>query len=210
MNCFIMKALDKQGKWYEFTMKDLPTLFSNNYFVLMNKPNSPILDYSTIRRGDKATNLYEGDVIKIENTLWYICYERGFYAINIDYEIKYLYQLGDYEFVGTSMEVDAEVPINFRNKHLFMYKDKIFRFNDIIGAVDGKLLLRAISEPIHPENIRQEFGISNEGSRVYWGDKINGHKVFLHYGRICIRKDKEYIDLVTGGKIDGCVSSSAR
>ena len=72
----------------------------------MNRENSPILDLNNIRRGDPETGLYEGDVIEHDGDLWLICYERGFYAINQAYVIKYFENIDSFEYKGTRRQTE--------------------------------------------------------------------------------------------------------
>lgn len=203
MNCFIMKALTLDNDWFEFTIKDIPTLFNSNEFVLLNRPNTPKMLVNSIRRGDAESGLYEGDVIVEDGIQWLICYERGFYAINTDFVIKYLYKLNDYEVIGDCKTVDTKIPIVFRQRYLFKYNEKIFRLQDIVGAYQDKFLLRSVSNPVPPEDVKQECCITYNGVRVYLGDVFDGYTVELHGGRITLCKDGEIQDLITGGALDG-------
>lgn len=193
-----MKALTLENSWYQFEMSDLPTLFSDNKFALLGKENSPLMYIDTIRRGDRDSGLYEGDVIRMNDDLWVVCYERGFYAINTQYITTYLDSLSDYEFIGVESDVDIPIPINYRLKHLFKYKDTIFRLNDIVGAYKGKLLLRSIHNPVDVSKIQQECCMVYNHKRIYLGDTINGNKVVLKYGRIILSNGKD-IQLLKGG-----------
>lgn len=203
MNCYTMKALTRSEDWFEFTMRDLPTLFMPNEFALLGRPGTPRLNAKTIRRGDVETGLYEGDIISMEDDIWLICYERGFYAINSSYIVRYLYALSDYNLIGTNLDTKAPVPINFREKHLFKYGDVVFRINDIVGAYQGKLLLRSVSKPVSPEDIKQECCLSYKGSRIYLGDETPDGIVELHGGRITLNNDGKLTDIITGGELNG-------
>ena len=209
MACYIMKALTHDKSWFEFTMEDLPMLHTTDEFVLLGKPNSPIMYANSIRRGDYESRLYEGDVIEMDGHNWVICYERGFYAINHDYVVRYLYQLSDYKFIGTCSEIETGIPINFRTRHLFTYKHSIFRLDGITGAYKGKLILRSISGLVNAEDIRQECCIKYKDSRVYLGDTIDGGVVELHGGRVTLNKGGKLIDMATGGELNGYITESA-
>lgn len=206
MACYIMKARTLNDDWFTFDIYDLPTLYSPNEFALLGKPNTPRLLLKSIRRGDRDTNLFEGDIISMENDLWVICYERGFYAINTNYVVRYLNTLCNFKVVGDCTCMQSPVPINFREKHLFKYKDIIFRLNDIIGAYKGKLLLRSVSNPVDVDDVNQECCLAYNGSRIFLGDTINNERVILKYGRVGTVKDNKFIDIATGGVIDDCIS----
>lgn len=203
MNCYTMKALTPNKEWRSFTLKDLPTLFTATEFALLAKPKSPKLLVNTIRRGDIESGLYEGDVVEADGCKWLICYERGFYAINEDYVIKYLNTLNNPKFLGTNLDIDIGIPISFRSKNLFKYKDVIFRLQDIVGAYNGKMLLRFAKEPVDPDDIQQECCITYNNVRVYLGDVFDGKKIELHGGRITLCDSETMIDITTGGEVNG-------
>ena len=195
-----MKALTvKSNDWFSFTIEDIPTMIDSDTFVLLKKVNSPKLQLKTIRRGDVATGLFEGDVIVMDNTNWLVCYERGFYVISDAYVIRYLHQISDYKVIGTADSCNFSVPINFKANHLFKYKNTIFRFNDIIGGYKDKIIVRACKKPIEPSDIQQECCMSVNGCKIYLDDVVDGKKVLLHNGRICYEEDSVYIDFNGGG-----------
>lgn len=204
MACYIMKALTLNREWFQFEMSDLPTTFNTSEFVLLDKPNTPRLLLKTIRRGDRDTMLFEGDIIRMNNCNWLVCYERGFYVINSDYVVRYLNSLSEYEVIGDTLTHTSPVPINFREKHLFKYKDTIFRLNDITGAYGGKLLLRSVSGPVSVEDVNQECCLTHNGSRVFLGDKIGKSTVVLKYGRVVLKEKGKniYRDIATGGVLE--------
>ena len=154
---------------------------------------------NTIRRGEKESGLFEGDIIEAFGDMWLVCYERGFYAINSSYTSKYLNQFDNYKLLGTKHEIDFPLSLTERMKHLFKYKDCVFRINDIIGIYNGGLILRSVSNPIPIDEVHQECCITRNRSRVYLDDKIEGGVVKLHLGRIALYKDGVYTDLATGG-----------
>lgn len=208
---YLMRALTLDDEIFEFTIGDVPTGIKPGIFVCLRKPGTPLLKQDTIRRGDPDTHLFEGDLLDMDGERWVVSYERGFYVINEDYQIKYLYDLKDYKVVSNTYCEEPPVPVNYRNKHLFKYKDKIFRLNDIVGAAkNGNLILRAISRTVPAVCVKQECGIAYLGQRVYLGDRFEGKTVVLKYGRVCLRDGAKHIDIVTGGAIDGYFSKSTK
>lgn len=202
MNCYVMKALTLNGDWHTFTMEDLPVAVSDKEFVLIGKQGSPRLRLDTIRRGDLESSLFEGDIFVAEGMTWMTCYERGFYAISTEYNIRYLYTFNDFEISDMSYE-DFPVPISFREKNLFKFKDTIFRLEEIVGCYKGAILLRCISNTVYVEDIQQECCLTYKGKRVYLGDVIEGAKVEIHGGRITLCKNDTIVDIITGGELDG-------
>lgn len=201
MHCYTMRARTKFNTWLEFTLGDLPVFFNSCEFALVGRPNAPILDIDSIQRGDEVSGLYEGDILKYDDCLWVVCYERGFYAINSAYTVRYLSDLEDYEVVGNCNTIPPPVPVTFKRKHLFKYKGNIFRLDDIVGAYNGHLLLRTIKEPVDPAEVQQECCLSYKNSRVFLGDIINNASVELVRGRVSITHDNITTDIATGGVI---------
>lgn len=211
MNCFIMKTRTLINQWYEFTMADVPTLQTNDYFVLMNKPDSPILQIDSIMRGDSETGLYEGDVIHAEGRDWLICYERGFRAIDRDYVIRYLYTFSKFETIGRHDEIPGLPFVTFKKRFHFKYAGRVFRLEDIAGAYEGRLILRNQSKPVAVEDVQQDCGTKQGGRLLYLGDKIGEATVQLCGGRIAVCTESgNFIDVVTGGVLDGYIPRSAR
>lgn len=202
---YVMKArtVNDPKEWFAFSIKDVPTVYNVNQFALLAKPNTPLLCIDEIRRGDSESGLFEGDVFEAEGCRWLVCYERGFYAINEEYLIRYLYTFKDVKVIGDYLSTKFPISINFRVKQLFKYEDKIFRLNDVVGIYQGKLLLRSSSQPIDANKINQECCISYEGKRLYLGDLVNGKPCELRGGRVTIKTEDGYLDLSTGGVLDG-------
>lgn len=207
MRYFMMKALTRDGDWYSFTLHDIPTTFNDEEFVLLNKPGSPRLQLKSIKRGDPETGLFEGDIISMNGYLWVVCYERGFYAINEDYVTQHLYLLKDYTLIGDYFTRGFPVSINTRNKHLFKYNNVIFRVEDIVGAYKAdSIILRTCKLPVPVCDIQQESCMTLKGKRLFLGDTYEGATVELYGGRIAVCKNGEYIDVATGGILNGYIS----
>ena len=197
MNCFTLKAASVSGSWVQFTLQDLPVPISDSQFILMSKPQSPILLLKTVRRGDTETGLYEGDVISFNNQEWLICYERGFYAINSHFVIMHFNNLTDWKLVGTNTTKMSDINLKLKSRHMFKYRNCYFRLNDIVSAVDDKLILKTFADPIDISEISQECGISYNKQRLYLGDKIHGSPIRLHKGRLCVSLNGEIVDITT-------------
>lgn len=207
MHYFIMKALTPDKEWFTFDLSDIPTTFNSTEFVLLGRPNAPRLQLDSVKRGDRATGLFEGDILEMDGARWVVCYERGFYAISEEYVTKFLYQLTDYKIVGDYYKDGFPLTIHARKKHLFKYNDTIFRLEDIVGGLAGQsLILRCCSEPIPLDKVQQECCLVFDNKRVYLGDVIPEGVIELHGGRVCASNMNVYIELTTGGVIDGCTA----
>ena len=197
MDCFILKAMSVNGNWIQFSLEELPVPISDSQFVLMKKPQSPILTLKSIRRGDPDTGLFEGDVVQYNDCEWLICYERGFYAISSNFVITYFQNLTNWKLIGTNETKMSDINLKLKSRHMFKYRNCYFRLNDIVSAVDDKLIVRTFANPISTDEISQECGISFEKRRLYLGDKINNSPVHLHNGRLCISQNGEVVDITT-------------
>lgn len=184
MNCFTLKSTSADGLWVTFTMADLPVPIDSKHFILMAKSGTPILDLGNIRRGDPESGLFEGDVILFEDDLWLVCYERGFYVINRAYIIKYFDSLHDIKVLGVRENYDIEIPLKLKKKHMFRYGKTVFVLQDIIAAVNGKLILNMFVDPIDTSGICQECAFTYEQHKVFFGDKVGNDHIHLSNGRI--------------------------
>lgn len=201
MHCFTMTALTHNGDWCTFNISDIPCYINDKEFVLLNKPNSPILLAGTIRRGDSKYNLFEGDIVSVDNHLYLVCYERGFYLIDADYQVRYFSSLLHYTVVGTSDTLEFPVKLSFRLKHLFKTKGVLFRLQDIIGSYKGDLLIRTCSKPVPIDTISQECCFVHDKTRMFFGDIIDGVPIEMYKGRLVLNNNNIMYDATNGGII---------
>lgn len=208
---FKLKARTTDGSWYQFDIRDVPVLIGTDKAVLMGRPQSPIIDTSVILRGDRESGLFEGDVFISGGERWLVCYERGFYAINEQYLTKYLYNFDNIEYVGVS-EFDLEFPIQYkrRKQHLFKCGEVQFFISQIVMVEDSNMVVRIKRLRFPREDIKQECCMSLEDTKLYLGDSINGSVVQLRGGRVCIETENGFLDLATGGILDGYIPKDVR
>ena len=183
MNCLMLKAISTNQEWVTFTISDVPTPIQDGLFVLLMRPNSPILKLDSIRRGDEDTMLFEGDVIEEDNTRYLICYERGFYAIDSDYIVRSLDSFKEIKIVGNVDTVDIGVPISFKKTLLFKYKNCIFKINDIIGGTKDGIFINSLAEEIPFDRIQQDCCLSIAKKRVFLGDKFEDNTLTMSHGQ---------------------------
>lgn len=190
MTCLNLRADTVDGGTVDFIMTDLPTPISENEFVLLGKPQSPICNIDYIKRGDPESGLYEGDVIKEpDGSKWLICYERGFYAINADCQIKHFENLHDWRLTDETVDL----PIMYKREHLFKYKTVYFKLRAIVGAAHGKLLIDSIQEAVEPALIQMDCCRTYNNERLFLGNHVGNGIVTLRKGRLVIEtKDKTF------------------
>lgn len=206
-NYFLLRALTVDGEWFTFTIADVPIYTDKTHARLLR--GSPVLDMTTIRRGDWESNLYEGDVLHIEDDSWLISYERGFYAINSQYQVKHLYQLGGEAYIEGVAKFDIDFPVEYSTKknHLFCYRDVLFNLTNITAEGSKRhTLLLGNGKQVPIDKTRQDTCLRKNNSRVFLGDKIDGSIVELRGGRIVVKTADGYKDLATGGILDGYIS----
>lgn len=197
MKNFILRASTLTNEFLTFTLNDIPLRYDDTHLALIAKPGTPLLDATSIVRGDPETNLFEGDIVSSDNHTYVICYERGFYAIDSDHAVRYLYTLNSPKVIGNYWTDGFPVKVTKSKRQLFKYEDKIFRIMDIIGDYGSHILIRSNTNPIDPNLCKQEACLSYNKTRVFLGDTIEDSVVELTGGRICINKDGKYYDLST-------------
>lgn len=205
-NYFQLKARTLDKNWQSFSIATTPVEITEGKAVLLSKPNSPIILSKDIRRGDWEYNLFEGDVVESEGVQYLICYERGFYAIDESYTIKNLYQLKEPKVMGVK-DYDLEFPITIKlvKTHMFKCFDTKFYIRQIIRAEGDCLVLKSRGEAVPVQLVQQECCMSYDKKRIYLGDFIGESKIELRGGRVCIQTDEGYLDLATGGILDGYI-----
>lgn len=208
-NYFQLKARTLENYWQTFSIANTPVEIAEGMAVLLSKPNSPIILSKDIRRGEWEYNLFEGDIVESEDTRYLICYERGFYAIDENYTIKNLYQLKDPKVLGVKgYELDFPVHIKLVKTHMFKCFDIKFYIRQITRTEGDCIVLKAKGQAVPIQLVQQECCLSYEKQRIYLGDFIEDKKVEMHGGRICIETDAGYLDLATGGILDGYISKA--
>ena len=134
-----LKATTVEGENYLFSIRDVPVWIDNNRVALFHKPNSPLLLGNTIRACTDDNSLWEGSRIQTEDSdIYTISYKRGFAAMNFQRKVLKLSELPPYIIVKDNEELS---PIH-RQKLLFSYNDIRFQLRDLVGIVDGQVVVR--------------------------------------------------------------------
>lgn len=206
MTNFIMTALTVDGNnWVPYSILDAPVCVEPNILSLMNLPGSPLLLLDTTRRGDRDTNLFEGDIIEKDNEPWMICYERGFYAINGTYCVRPITDFISCAKLGVvDFDCDFPVPLNIKRRLLFKSGTRIFRIEGVNGFYEGKLIINPIAQMVSPENVHQDCGCSLGSQRLYLGDKTEYGTVVCEYGVIGFKNGSQFTSLQKVRDLDGC------
>lgn len=209
-NYFLLRAPTVDGSWYSFDIGDGPMRLTDNTFVLLRRQPSPVM-YCDVFRGDRETELFEGDVIFCDNCSWLVNYDRGFYAINEAYETKYLYELKDWKHIGVcGHDTTFPVPYSRRIHHKFCSTDVVFNMYDVQAVTDDGIEVIRYKSPITFANIHQECGAKFHNEKMYLGYAYGGNVVNLYGGRLGYEKDGKYYDMIKGGELVGYIPTAVR
>jgi len=173
-----------------FDLRDGPVRFDTESFILSNRPNTPILSISTVRRCSNVFSingpcLFEGDTIiesKYGNKLK-IFYNRGFFA-------KHGENIYNLDNIEGMIFVKSEVPeYPIISKLLYCYSSLKFHLFDIIGVDNDNILLNKMNDIIIPINEIQQYACikDSKGSKAFFGNKV-----------LLSDKSEGYLKLVNG------------
>lgn len=209
-NDLILRAPTVNGDWNSFEIGDGPTRLTENTFILLGKPNTPVM-YCDVYRGDRESGLFEEDIVFFDDKSWLVCYDRGFYAINADYESRYLYTMKDCQYMGVCGH-DLDFPVKYyrRLHHKFSSYDVVFNLWDVQAVVEGGLEVARHKKPIPLADIHQECCARNNNRAMYFGYVYEGHTVNLYGGRIAYEEEGKYYDITTGGELIGYIPPTDR
>lgn len=209
-NSFCLRAPTVKGGWCEFEIKDCPVKLTDETFLLVNKPGSPVM-YADIYRGDWETGLYEGDLIFFDGCTWLVNYDRGFYAINEAREKKFLYQLPEWKYIGVS-GIDVDFPVKFsrRKKHALCCSDLIFSIWNFQNATDTGFRIMRYASIVPFDEVHQECCVKINGRRAFLGNRYDNHIIQLYGGRLGYKDGNKYYDVTTGGELVGYIPKPDR
>ena len=190
-----LSAKTLTGEYYTFSLADVPVMLDDIQFVLMAKPNSPILLIDTVITGMDIDGLFEGSIISDGSDEYVVSFKRGFAAMRADRTVRKLTDFASYTNTGKFVTKDHAVQSLCRQRILYKANGMQFQIKDIIGTRDGKLVIRENYTSVDTESIQQYAGISHNGKKVFLGDEIDGSAVRMYMGRICIIKENKIFDL---------------
>ena len=193
MNTLSLKALDRNGREYVFNICDIPVMIDDSQFVLMAKPGSPILIADTVVAGSDIPGVYEGTLIEdSEGASHLVSFKRGFAAMGSNSGVHKLSELGPFKVIGQKDTASISL---CRQRILYRYNELQFQFKDFVGIVRGVPVIKESYTAIDLRRLQQYAGLTYNGKSVFLGDIIDGCKVIMHKGRICIDKGGYFIDL---------------
>lgn len=193
MNTLSLQALTSDGKACRFSVCDVPVVIDDEQFVLMARPGSPILLTHSIVSCTDIPNISEGTVLTDSSGKEYtVSFKRGFAAMDKQRNVVKINEIGEYRVTNT---VSLSSISTCRQRLIYKYGDIQFQLKDFVGIIDGKAVIKENYTAIDVSEIQQYAGLTYMGKNVFLGDMIDGNKVTMHAGRICIDYEEYFIDL---------------
>ena len=199
-DCYPIKARTRDGDWYVFTELDVPCFINNNEYILLRKPNSPILQAGLIMRGCDIPDIFEGDRILADGVEYTVIYHCGFICRDAEKNTRYLYEFDSYKKLGNVID-EEDCTYVFPKKMYYKFRDFQIFPRAIKGATADKVIIDNLGATYHFEEVRQEARISYERKKLYFGDLVSGYPLVLYYGRPVIKHDDIIFDVVTKKEI---------
>lgn len=197
MYSYPLRALSKKGGLaVPFTLGDGPCRIDDNYFILTERPGSPLLRYDMILRGMDIPGIFEGDILLDNGKEFVIQYQRGFMAVSKDKEQKSLSSIPNIQVVSNIYKRNDFVIPKLLAMMYKIRESDLFELDCILGVNEGNLILNYKEGMLVPEHeIKQYAGITYLGNSMYFGDEINGNKLMLRQGRCAILDGDKYLDI---------------
>lgn len=193
MNTLSLQALTIKGVACKFSIYDVPVAIDDEQFILMAKPGSPILRTQTIVSCTDIPNVCEGTILTDNNGVDYVVsFKRGFAAMDAQ---RAVVKISDIVGCHISGSIDLSTIALCRQRLIYRYKDLQFQLKDFVGISDGKAIIKESHTPIELSNVQQYAGLTYNGKNVFFGDYIDGFKVVMHKGRICMDCGDHYVDI---------------
>lgn len=193
MNTLSLQTLTAKGESCEFSVHDVPVTIDDEQFVLMAKPGSPIMLNKFIVSCTDMPNVHEGTILMDSKGKEYIVsFKRGFAAMDAQRNVIKISDIGDYTVTNS---VSLSSISTCRQRLIYKYKDIQFQLKDFVGLSDGKAIIKENYTPIVLDEVQQYAGLTYNNKSVFLGDVIDGHKVVMHMGRICMDCGGYFVDL---------------
>ncbi len=197
----LLRAENVRGRFVRFTIEDCPVYVTNDLIALVGREGSPIISANTIVRGNDEGSYFEGDAIYEGNTaIGTIIYYKGFKILTIEGKIVNLptsknitiKQCINADILRTIVNNKKRTPIMFSfNKECFTIQAFVCKMNGAI-AVSSDCI--SISKII-PQMTMFYTGYDCKGSKIFFGDVIDGGVVELREGKVVTVYDDHVTNL---------------
>ncbi len=176
----LCRALTDSGEVVVFTPQDVPVKLYSSYFVLSRRHNTPLLRVETLTRVLDESGVGEGDVVEWQGDRWTVSYDKGF-VFTSDEGVKVPASIcSNYTLLETNPHTNVRITCRFEKWN--------FPILSFCGHVNGTALAAGCPKYIDPERIQVSTGYDNPGSKIFFGDIVDGGEVVLKDGCVCIRK----------------------
>jgi hypothetical protein len=206
MRTYPLRALAKGGSSYcVFDLNDGPGRWDDEHFILMGRPNSPILRYDSISRGSDIPGVFSGDIVSVKGDDYLVIYHRGLVAKNL--VTKKIFYLDEADFrVKSEAEYMGTIVPNRHKKHLYRTEvngEKIDFYIDHLYGLDPKskciLHNRRGYGFLTYDSISQYVGIRHPQTNepLFFGD----YDLHMESGSLVATVNGEKINITKGGKL---------
>ena len=191
-----LRAISVSGRIVNFGIKDCPIVLNDKAVILLNRPNSPILQLHSIARVSQESGMAEYDFVVDGqyNLIGYVIYNKGFKVYTNSGEIIPFEK--DFKVLYNSTYIPNNKIRAARSSLTFVYDDISFSmfslvtcFNNV-GYVFSKNL-----KSIDLDKVKFATGYKIKGNDICFGDTIDDGTVVLHDLKPMIKKADEYLEL---------------
>lgn len=192
-----LRGVSTLGEVVNFTLSDCPVILNDKTVVLLNRPNSPLLQAKSIARGLDNGSMYETDFVLDSkcNLIGYVVYEKGFKMYNI-----------------ASKEV-VPFPEDFKviqNATLFTIPDikcrrKVIKFcsNGITFSIHSLIVAEGNTGYVFSKNLKTidlcsakfATGLKKGSKEICYGDHLLDGEIVLHDFHPMVETENGYREL---------------
>lgn len=177
-----LRGVSTRGEIVYFSLSDCPIVLNDKAIILLNRPNSPILQSKSIARGLDDASMFETDFVldKNYNMIGYVIYDIGFKMYDIHSgEVVPLpkdFKLLQNATLFTMPNIKCRKHVmKFRSGNIMFSLHSLIVAEGNVGYVFSKNL-----KSINLDDIKFATGIKLNGIDICYGDIVNGGVVGLH------------------------------
>lgn len=192
-----LRAVSLKGEFVHFKMSDCPVILSDKTVVLLNRPNSPILQLRSIARGLDDESLFETDFVLDgkDNLLGYVVYDKGFKIYNP--------KTNDVEPFPEDFKVLPNATVNtipdtkYQNRVIwFVGKDTPFGIQSIVVAEgDTGYVFSKNLKSIDLSNVKFTTGYRKNNTEICFGDQLSDGYVVMHDNHPMVKTKQGFREL---------------
>lgn len=176
-----LRAVSVSGDFVYFSITDCPVIINERAVILLNRPNSPILQLRSIARGTDDDKMFEGDfVLDCQyNVVGYVVYNKGFKVSTPKGELIPFKEDFKVLFNATT-QLSNEVKSN-KSMLTFVFEDTSFTLHSIVTCDrDVGYLFSKNLKSIDLSNVKFATGFKFNGRDLCYGDVMEDGVIVLH------------------------------